>query len=80
MTADDARRPALQSALREARQRAGLTQAEVADKLRMPQSYVSKFEVGTRRLDLVELVDVCAVLGIEIQDLVAVVDKSESEQ
>ncbi len=41
--------------LREARQAAGLTQVEVATKLRRPQSYVSKCESGERRVDVVEL-------------------------
>jgi thioredoxin-like negative regulator of GroEL len=34
---------------------AGLTQVEVAAKLRRPQSYVSKCESGERRVDVVEL-------------------------
>ena len=41
--------------LREARQHTGLTQAEVARKLRRPQSYVSRAEAGQHRLDVLEL-------------------------
>ena len=41
--------------LREARERAGLTQVEVARRLRVTQSYVSKCESGERRVDVVEL-------------------------
>ncbi len=41
--------------LREARRAAGLTQAEVAARLRRPQSFVSKCESGERRVDVVEL-------------------------
>jgi transcriptional regulator with XRE-family HTH domain len=41
--------------LRAARERAGLTQAEVARRLRRPQSFVSKCEAGERRIDVVEL-------------------------
>ncbi len=41
--------------LRGARTRAGLGQAEVARRLKKPQSYVSKCESGERRVDFVEL-------------------------
>ena len=41
--------------LREARIAAELTQVEAADKLGKPQSYVSKIELGERRLDVAEL-------------------------
>ena len=42
----------------EARQASGLTQTEVAARLGKPQSFVSKFERGERRLDVIEF---CAV-------------------
>jgi transcriptional regulator with XRE-family HTH domain len=41
--------------LRAARVRSGLTQVEVAKRLRVPQSFVSKCESGERRVDVVEL-------------------------
>ena len=41
--------------LQKARKESGLTQIEVAKKLRKPQSFVSKVERGERRLDVVEL-------------------------
>lgn len=41
--------------LRQARLKAGLTQAEVARRLNRQQSFVSKFESGERRLDVLEL-------------------------
>ena len=43
------------SRLRAAREGAGLTQVEVARRLRVPQSFVSKCESGERRVDVVEL-------------------------
>lgn len=45
----------LMKRLRLAREASGLTQREVAKKLRRPQSYVSKVERGERRIDPVEL-------------------------
>lgn len=41
--------------LRKARQETGLTQVEVAKKLKRPQSYVSNVESGQQRVDVVEL-------------------------
>jgi transcriptional regulator with XRE-family HTH domain len=55
----------LHKALIEARHAAGLTQAEVADKLSRPQSFVSKYEQGERRLDVIEFVAVCHALDVD---------------
>jgi len=41
--------------LKQARIKADLTQVKVARALRKPQSYVSKIEMGERRLDPIEL-------------------------
>jgi transcriptional regulator with XRE-family HTH domain len=49
----------------EAREQAALTQAELAQRLKKPQSYVSKFERGERRLDVVEFLEVARVIGID---------------
>ena len=43
--------------LREARTLAGMTQRNVATKLKRPQSFVSKCETGERKVDVVELTD-----------------------
>ena len=53
--------------LRELRQEAGLTQVQVATRLEMPQSFVSKYESGERRLDVVELGHVAGALGVTVQ-------------
>ncbi|MCU1336352.1 MAG: putative transcriptional regulator [Bryobacterales bacterium] len=49
----------------EAREQCGLTQTEVARKLSKPQSFVSKFERGERRLDLVEFLEIARALEID---------------
>ena len=41
--------------LKRARVEVGLKQEEVAEKLKKPQSYISKIERGERRLDVTEL-------------------------
>jgi len=54
----------------EARETAGLTQAALAERLRRPQSYVSKFERGERRLDVVEFLEVAQALHEDPFDLI----------
>lgn len=46
-----------------ARKRQGLTQQAVAGLLGKPQSFVSKYESGERRLDVVEFIQIAKVLG-----------------
>jgi transcriptional regulator with XRE-family HTH domain len=41
--------------LRQARKEAGLSQAQAAKALRRPQTFLSKSEIGERRVDVVEL-------------------------
>ena len=60
----------LQNLLRELRENAKLTQKDVARRLRQPQSFVSKYESGERRLDLLELHEVCDALGIPLTNFV----------
>ncbi|MER9794165.1 helix-turn-helix transcriptional regulator [Mesorhizobium sp. M0213] len=43
----------------------GMTQAQVAEKLGRPQSFVAKYEGGERRLDIIEFLDVTAVLDAD---------------
>jgi transcriptional regulator with XRE-family HTH domain len=52
--------------LRTIRQEAGLRQVDVAGRLGRPQSFVSKYESGQRRLDLVELAAICGALGASL--------------
>jgi transcriptional regulator with XRE-family HTH domain len=57
--------------LRELRREAGLTQVAVAERLDVPQSFVSKYESGERRLDVIELRHVADVLGTTLEAVVA---------
>ena len=51
--------------LMEARNNAELTQAELSGRLGRPQSFVSKYERGERRLDVIEFAQVAHALGID---------------
>ncbi|MFK7671711.1 helix-turn-helix domain-containing protein [Pseudomonas lundensis] len=53
----------------ERRNAAGLTQSQVAERLGRPQSYVSKFERGERRLDVIEFLEVCRHLETDPYEL-----------
>lgn len=57
-----ARYTKLRKILIDSRKAAGLTQQQLARLLGRPQSYVSKFETGERRLDIVEFVAICEAL------------------
>jgi transcriptional regulator with XRE-family HTH domain len=56
--------------LREAREKAGLTQGEMAQRLGRPQQYVSAAELGRQRLDLWELVRICRAIGVPLSDVI----------
>lgn len=43
----------------------GLTQAQLADKLGRPQSFVAKYEGAERRLDVIEFLDLTAALDAD---------------
>jgi len=55
--------------LKSARQEAGLTQVQVAEKLRRPQSFVSKCESGERRVDLVEVQEFARLYRTSVMSL-----------
>ncbi|WP_242401100.1 helix-turn-helix domain-containing protein [Acetobacter okinawensis] len=46
-----------------------MTQAELAAALGKPQSFVAKYENGERRIDVIEFVDITAILGVSSADL-----------
>ena len=48
----------------------GLTQSQLAERLGKPQSFVSKYERGERRLDLVEFLEVAKTIGMNPKRLI----------
>ena len=64
--------------LRTIRLERNLRQTDVAGALREHQSFVSKYESGERRLDLVELREVCSALGVPVLEAVTRFDEGVS--
>ncbi len=62
--------------LKAAREEAGVTQVELADRLQITQSTVSKCERGERRLDIVEVRRWCHALGLVFADFCDSVDRA----
>jgi transcriptional regulator with XRE-family HTH domain len=56
--------------LRERREQAGLRQIDVATRLGEPQSFVSKYESGERRLDLIEIRQICEALDVPFLEFI----------
>ena len=62
--------------LARARERAGVKQADLAARLGMPASYLSKIESGTRRLDVIELIRIAEAMEIDPAEIVSEVAKA----
>ena len=62
---------ALLALLRQIRLDAKLRQVDLAERLGQPQSFVSKYESGERRLDILELRSLCKAVGITLEQFVA---------
>jgi transcriptional regulator with XRE-family HTH domain len=61
----------LRQLLIDARQTAGKTQSQLAQCLKRPQSFVSKYENGDRRLDVVEFLEITSCLGVDGPSLIS---------
>ena len=70
-----ARSRQVQKLLRSMRKAAGLRQADLAERLGTTQSFVSKIENGERRLDLVELEEVCKAMSMSLSQFVSMFEK-----
>lgn len=66
----------LVDALINARKQAGLTQIQVATQLSKPQSYIAKVEGSDRKLDVVEFVALCEVIGQDPCELIKQLQQS----
>lgn len=56
----------LQRELRRLRKQSGLSQVQLASLIHKPQSYVSKYENGERKLDILEVREICMALGVSL--------------
>lgn len=61
--------------LRQKRVDAGLRQADLAKLLSQHQSFVSKYETGERRLDILELRQICKALGLSLEEFARDLEK-----
>jgi transcriptional regulator with XRE-family HTH domain len=75
-TLGDARQEALVSYIKQKRLAAGLNQAEVAERLKVYQSFVARVESGQRRIDVVEFITLAEALDFDpakaIRDLMSI--------
>ena len=53
----------------QARKDAGITQAELGKRIGQRQTFVSKFELGERRLDVAEFVTVSRAIGVDPHEI-----------
>ena len=56
----------LRSLIREARESKGISQEELSRQMGRPITFVGKVEMGTRRLDLIELMEITKVLDVDV--------------
>ena len=66
--------------LRETREKAEVTQVELAERLGKSQSFVTKYECGERRIDIVQLRTICGILATSLPEFVAEFEKRISRR
>ncbi len=66
----DKKQETFRKAIKEIRVNRNLKQVELAKKLKKPQSFVSKYETGERKLDFVEISEICKACGISMEEFV----------
>lgn len=55
---------------------AGLTQTDLAARIDKDQTFVSKYESGERRLDVLELREICQAIGVGLEEFVKRLEKT----
>lgn len=55
----------------------GITQLQLSEQLGKPQSYVSKYENGERRLDVVEMLYICEKIQTDPHTIVELIRNAE---
>jgi len=64
----------LRSLLHQLRQEAGLKQTDLAERLEVRQAWISSYERGERKLDVLELRAICQAVGVPFLDFMARLD------
>ena len=53
----------------EARGKAGMTQRDLAARIKRPHSFVGRMEAGERRIDVIEFIEIARILGVDPKEL-----------
>ena len=65
------RHRALCAALIEARKLAGLSQHELAARVKTSQTVIARIEIGERRIDVIEFLDLARALRVDPREILA---------
>jgi len=69
----------LTNIVKQARISAGLTQRELSQKMGRAETFIVKVERGTRRLDVVELAEICRALHIDMLEVIALFQQAAAQ-
>ena len=70
-----AKHRALIAVIVKARRAAGLTQRQLADKLKRSNSFVWKIEAGERQINTLEFIEIARILGFKASTLLTEIDE-----
>lgn len=62
---------ALRELLTQKRKDLGLTQLDIANFLNKPQSFVSKYENGERKIDVVDFIEICKAMNLSATEILS---------